>query len=151
TGLIVRNGYIVAEWGEPERVDMTFSVTKSFLSTVVGLAWVDGRIRDPGDPVRPSLPPILLPAGDGEPGEESGSGFGARRPVLLFESPHNRPITWEHLLRQTSDWEGTLWGKPDWSDRPDRDPEQWLRRDRPAPGTRYEYNDTRVNLLALAA
>src|SRR5688572_1338542 len=36
TGVIVRNGYIVAEWGEPERVDMTFSVTKSFLSTTVG-------------------------------------------------------------------------------------------------------------------
>src|SRR5690606_10049906 len=39
TGVIVRNGYIVAEWGEPDRVDMTFSVTKSFLSTTVGLAW----------------------------------------------------------------------------------------------------------------
>jgi hypothetical protein len=42
TGLIVRNGYIVAEWGEPRRVDMTFSVTKSFLSTVVGLAFDPG-------------------------------------------------------------------------------------------------------------
>lgn len=37
-GLIVRRGYIVAEWGETDRVDMTFSVTKSFLSTVVGQA-----------------------------------------------------------------------------------------------------------------
>ena len=27
-------------------------------------------------------------------------------------------ITWDHLLRQTSDWSGTLWGKPDWADRP---------------------------------
>ena len=36
TGLIIRRGYIVAEWGDPHRVDMTFSVTKSFLSTVVG-------------------------------------------------------------------------------------------------------------------
>lgn len=24
------------------------------------------------------------------------------------------------MLRQTSDWEGTLWGKPDWADRPGR-------------------------------
>jgi hypothetical protein len=38
TGVILRQGYIVAEWGDPHRVDMTFSVTKSFLSTTVGLA-----------------------------------------------------------------------------------------------------------------
>jgi hypothetical protein len=38
TGIIIRNGYIVAEWGEPTRVDMTHSVTKSFLSASVGLA-----------------------------------------------------------------------------------------------------------------
>ena len=31
TGLIIRNGYIVAEWGDLERVDMTFSVTKALL------------------------------------------------------------------------------------------------------------------------
>src|SRR5688572_25563332 len=37
TGVIVHKGYIVAEWGEPQRVDMTMSVTKSLLSTVVGL------------------------------------------------------------------------------------------------------------------
>lgn len=151
TGIIVKDGYIVAEWGEPSRVDMTFSVSKSFLSTTVGLAWAEGLIRSVDDAVGPYLPPILLPPGDGEPGAESGTGFGARRPVLLFESEHNRQITWDHLLRQTSDWEGTLWGKPDWSDRPAQDPEEWLARERPAPGTLYEYNDTRVNLLALAA
>src|SRR5687768_6541134 len=33
TGLIIHKGYIVASWGDPARVDMTFSVTKSFLST----------------------------------------------------------------------------------------------------------------------
>ena len=39
--------------------------------------------------------------------------------AALFESPHNSKITWEHLLRQTSDWQGTIWGKPDWADRPE--------------------------------
>ena len=151
TGIIVKDGYIVAEWGEPARVDMTFSVTKSFLSTVVGLAWAEGQIGSADDLVGPYLPPILLPPGDGEPGSESGTGFGARRPVQLFESAHNRQITWDHLLRQISDWEGTLWGKPDWSDRPSDDPNEWLTRERAAPGSTYEYNDTRVNLLALAA
>ena len=41
-GLIVHRGYVVAEWGETSRVDMTFSVTKTFLTTVVGLAWQKG-------------------------------------------------------------------------------------------------------------
>ncbi|MGK7311067.1 MAG: serine hydrolase domain-containing protein [Candidatus Longimicrobiales bacterium M2_2A_002] len=151
TGIIVKDGYIVAEWGEPARVDMTHSVTKSFLSTTVGLAWAEGLIGSVDDRVGPYLPPILLPPGDGEPDAEAGTGFGARRPVHLFQSEHNRQITWSHLLRQTSDWEGTLWGKPDWSDRPASDPDTWMTRERPAPGTLYEYNDTRVNLLALAA
>ncbi|HUG41686.1 MAG TPA: serine hydrolase [Longimicrobiales bacterium] len=151
TGVILRGGYIVAEWGEPERVDMTFSVSKSFLSTAVGLALSEGLIARVDDRVAPYLPPVLLPAGDGEPGSEAGPAAGGGHPVGLFASAHNRRITWDHLLRQTSDWEGTLWGKPDWSDRPDRDPDTWRTRERPAPGTVYEYNDTRVNLLALAA
>ena len=29
TGLIVHQGYIVAEWGDPHKVDNTFSVAKS--------------------------------------------------------------------------------------------------------------------------
>ena len=35
-GLILRHGYIIAEWGETQRVDMTFSVSKSYLSTMQG-------------------------------------------------------------------------------------------------------------------
>ena len=70
--------------------------------------------------------------------------------LYLFETPHNRRITWNHLLRQTSDWEGTLWGKPDWADRPGDKPQEWLTRKRNAPGTSYKYNDVRVNVFALA-
>jgi CubicO group peptidase (beta-lactamase class C family) len=129
TGIIVRGGYLVAEWGEPERVDMTFSVTKSFLSTTVGLAYDRGLIRDLDEPVRRYLP-------DGP-----------------FESEHNRKITWNHLLRQTSDWEGALWGKPDWADRPPQNQPlaDYIARKRNEPGSAYKYNDVRVNLLALAA
>ena len=65
TGLVIRQGYIVAEWGEPERVDMTFSITKTFLSTVVGLAIEKGLIADVHDPVRAYMPPLVLPPGDG--------------------------------------------------------------------------------------
>ena len=127
TGLVVRHGYIVAEWGDPSRVDMTFSVTKSFLSTVVGVAHDRGLIRDVANRVEPDVP------------------------IPEFQSAHNRKVTWEHLLRQTSDWEGTLWGKPDWADRPQGEPSTWLTRPRHEPGTVYKYNDVRVNVLALAA
>ena len=150
TGLIIKDGYIVAEWGEIHRVDMTFSVAKSFLSSTVGLAFDKGLIRDVHDPVRDYFAPIVLPPGDGEPGDEE-DGVGAPRTRTLFESEHNRKITWNHLLRQTSDWEGTLWGKPDWADRPGDDVSANRYRDHNEPGTVYKYNDVRVNLLALAA
>lgn len=149
SGVIVRDGYIVAEWGDPHRVDMTFSVTKSFLSTTVGLAWDRGMIRL-DDPVGRSMAPMGLPAGDGEPGIER-DGYGEPDPATLFETEHNRRITWDDLLRQSSDWEGTLWGKPDWADRPQGEPASWLVRERSEPGTSWKYNDVRVNLLALAA
>src|SRR5262245_33485800 len=35
-GLVLRHGYIVAEFGDTERADMTFSATKSFLSAEIG-------------------------------------------------------------------------------------------------------------------
>ena len=102
----------MAEWGETTRVDMTFSVTKSFLSTVVGLLWQKGLIRDVTDPVGGYMPT-----------------------PELFDGPHNSKITWEHLLRQTSDWQGTLWGKPDWADRPEgKSPSDWPNRPLSEPG-----------------
>ena len=129
TGLIIRHGYVVSEWGEPQRVDMTFSATKSFLSTVVGIAYDHGLIHDLNDPV------INYVGGE------------------FFANGHNSHITWDHLLRQTSDWEGTLWGKPDWADRPPKDVPfaEYMQRTHSEPGTTWKYSDVRVNLLALAA
>lgn len=151
TGIIIRNGYIVAEWGEPQRVDMTFSVTKSFVSTMVGLAFDRGMIRDVNDPVHTYMAPIFPMQSAAHAVESNSTRLGGTRPIELFATEHNRRITWDHLLRQVSDWEGTLWGKPEWADRPDRDATTWLTRARKDPGSAYEYNDTRVNVLALAA
>jgi CubicO group peptidase (beta-lactamase class C family) len=131
-GLIVRGGRIVAEWGDTSRVDMTFSVSKSFLSACAGLAFDRGLIRDVHDPVRNYCP-------DGG-----------------FEPPHNHRITWQHLLQQTSEWEGILWGKPDLID---RNREVGTRADNSRKGTHrdlrpsgafWEYNDVRVNRLSLS-
>jgi len=120
-GLIVVGGRIAAEWGDTNEVDMTFSVTKTYLSTTAGLAFDDGRIRDVHDPVRRYV--------------QDGS----------FDTAHNRPITWHQLLNQTSGWEGTLWGKPDWADR-----YRGERRPPEPPGQHWRYNDVRVNQLALS-
>ncbi|MEX2271365.1 MAG: serine hydrolase [Vicinamibacterales bacterium] len=129
SGLVIRRGYIAAEWGDTLRPDMTFSVTKTFLSTVVGLAHDRGLIRSVDDRVAPYMPAT----------------------VDLFTSEKNAPITWDHLLRQTSDWQGTLYGKPDWADRPEgQTPADYPNRRLSAPGERYKYNDVRVNVLALA-
>lgn len=149
TGIIIRKGYVVATWGDPNAVEIANSVTKSFLSTVVGLAFDAGRIRSVNDTVSQVMPPILR-------AYPNGTGLGADWPgdakwLRPFDSPHNRRLTWDHLLRQVSDWEGTLWGKPEWADRPAAQVGTWTTRARVEPGSVYEYNDTRVNVLALAA
>ncbi len=121
-GLVVRHGYIVTEWGDTKRVDVTYSVTKSFLSTTVGLAVADGLIRSVDDSVRDYV-------------DDGG-----------FDSPHNAQITWRHLLQQTNEWEGELFGKPDVADR-----RRGRDRQLETPGTFWEYNDVRVNRTALSA
>lgn len=125
-GLIIKDGYIVAEWGDLNRVDMTFSVTKSYLSTVAGLAIDAGLIEDVNDPVHKYV-------WDG-----------------TFQGSHNQQVTWNHLLTQSSDWQGELFGMKDWADRPPREGniDDWKYRQLNEPGTVFEYNDVRVNVLA---
>lgn len=120
-GIILRHGYIVAEWGDTKRVDVTFSVAKSYLSTMAGLAFDRGLVPDVNEPV------------------------GVRVKDGGFDSPHNAPITWHMLLTHTSEWEGVLWDKPDVADR-----RRGYYRTLQQPGTFWEYNDVRVNRLALS-
>ncbi len=128
-GLILKDGYVVAKWGDIKRVDMTFSVTKSFLSTVTGLAVDKGLITNETDLAKDYI-------WDG-----------------TFDGNHNSKITWQHLLQQNSDWSGELWGGKDWADRPPRkgDIDDWKNRELREPGTVMEYNDVRVNVLAYSA
>lgn len=125
-GMILKNGYIVAQWGNTKRVDMTFSVTKSFLSTMAGLAEDEGLITDTKDVV----------------GDYIWDG--------TFDGAHNAKITWEHLLQQNSAWSGELWGGKDWADRPPSKGgiDDWRLTTPKEPGTVMEYNDVRVNVLA---
>lgn len=125
-GLIIKNGYIVASWGDINRVDMTFSVTKSFLSTTAGLAIDEGLIKTVNDKVNRYVWDHHL------------------------EGEHNSRITWDHLLTQSSDWSGALFEQEDWADRPPKEGaiDDWKNRKLNEPGTVYKYNDVRVNLLA---
>jgi len=148
TGIVIKNGYLIALWGEPSRVDMTFSVTKSMVSTLVGLAYDDKLIASIND----TLYKVIAPVQIYDPAQSSikANDYGKPDLIRLFDTPHNRTITWDHMLRQVSDWEGTLWGKPEWADRPGDKPAEWTTRPRNKPGSVYEYNDVRVNALALS-
>jgi hypothetical protein len=120
TGLILYKGYIIAQWGEPNRVDMTHSVTKSLLSTIIGVAVDKKLINSAMDTVATYMPPVEL----------YNPHTTLTELIYPFDTPHNRKLTWDVMLRQTSDWEGTLWGKADWADRPEGDISTWKTRTR---------------------
>jgi CubicO group peptidase (beta-lactamase class C family) len=134
SGVVWQHGDEIAAWGEPARADLTFSVAKSYLALLAGIAQRDGLLPDEDACVADRLP-----------------GIG-------FDSAHNRAITWTHLLTQTSEWEGTCFGIPDTVDRwrkvaldphPPGGPKGGAR-PLQAPGSYWEYNDVRINQLALA-
>lgn len=126
-GIILRHGYIVAQFGDTKASDPVYSVAKSFLSTVASLAVSRGLIKDVNDPVARYI-------------RDGG-----------YDSPHNSKITWKHHLQQESEWEGTLWSKnADFvgteqfgrGERKPRAPQE--------PGAFYEYNDVRINRFSLS-
>ena len=126
-GLIIRRGYIIAEFGDTLRPDPTYSVAKSMLSTVAGVALDRGLIPNLDQPV-------------GNLVKDGG-----------YESAQNRRVTWRHHLQQHSEWEGEMWGKNanfiglEAFGRAEMKP-----RKLEAPGAHYEYNDVRMNRLALS-
>ncbi len=125
-GLIIKDGYIAAQWGDVNQVDMTFSVTKSYLSTIAGLAADEKLIASMQDKV----------------GDYVWDG--------TFAGEHNSKVSWHTLLNQSSDWSGELFGIKDWADRPPKTGglDDWKIRKFNNPGEVMEYNDVRVNVLA---
>ena len=132
SGVVLRGGRIAAAWGDVARPQITFSVAKSYLAILAGVAVGRGLIPDLDAPVRQSV-------GDGG-----------------FESDQNRTITWRHLLQQTSEWSGTLFDRPDSVDHnrsvglSGSDGPKGERRAMRPPGTYWEYNDVRVNRFSLS-
>ncbi|WP_442596910.1 serine hydrolase domain-containing protein [Parapusillimonas sp. JC17] len=133
SGTVLVDGKTVASWGEPKRSDLTFSVAKTYLALLAGVAHDRGLLPDVNEPV------------------------GKRVPGIGFDSGNNALVTWEHLLQQTSEWEGELFGIPDQADRyravtfgKAPDGRKGDARPLQKPGTYWEYNDVRINQLSLA-
>jgi CubicO group peptidase (beta-lactamase class C family) len=134
-GLVIRGGKLVAEWGDTSRADMTFSIAKSYLAILTGLAVDMGLIG-------------LIDERVGDRVKDGG-----------FDDEHNRTITWRHLLEQTSEWHGELFERPDSVDwhrqvgpaiSSGKSNAKGSDRALTSPGTHFEYNDVRVNRLGLS-
>ena len=134
SGVVWQHGKELAAWGEPDRADLTFSVAKTYLAVLAGVALGQGLIGDVHEQV----------------GQRVG-GIG-------FDDPHNAQITWAQLLNQTSEWRGECLGMSDQVEHyrrvaHDPNPPGGKKGDlRPlaTPGTYWEYNDVRINQLSLA-
>jgi len=134
SGVIRVRGEEVAAFGEPDKPDLTFSVAKTFLCMLAGVAQARGLLPDVNESVATRLP-----------------GIG-------FDDAHNRAVTWAHLLEQTSEWQGSCFGMPDQVEHHRKvahDPKppsgrKGELRALQAPGTYWEYNDVRINQLSLA-
>jgi CubicO group peptidase (beta-lactamase class C family) len=133
SGAISLDGNVIATWGEPDRADLTFSIAKTYLALLAGVAFDRGLVPDPDEPVA-----------------ERVQGIG-------FDDPHNAQVTWTQLLQQTSEWTGECFGLSDQADHyravtfgDPPDGKKGDRRPLKQPGTYWEYNDVRINQLSLA-
>ncbi len=133
-GLVIKDEQMLVQWGDIDRADMTFSVTKTYLALTAGIAFDQGHIQNLDEPICTRLP---------------GTGF---------ESKHNRQVSWRHLLHFTSEWEGSCFDVPEQIDRyrltgiqssgiegRKGDP-----RPLQTPGSYWEYNDVRINQFSYA-
>ena len=126
-GLVIYKGYVVAEFGDTTWADPTYSVAKSMMATVAGIAMRDGKITNLDAPVGAAV-------------KDGG-----------YDSPRNAQVSWKMHLQQETEWEGNMFGKKDdfvgaeaFGDG-ERKPRELKR-----PGTFYEYNDVRINRLGMS-
>lgn len=125
-GVVIYKGFVVAEFGDTTAVDPTYSVAKSMLATVAGVAVRQGRIANLQEPVGKAV--------------QDGGYEGV-----------NAGITWQHHLQQESEWQGSLWGKnANFIGAAEFGAGERKPRAAAQPGTLYEYNDVRINRFALS-
>ncbi len=126
-GLIIRHGYIVGEFGDTTNVAPTYSVAKSMLATVAGIAVRERLITN-------LAAPVGLQIKDGG-----------------YDSRQNMKVTWKNHLNQATEWEGEMWGKKhDFVGTAAFGDGERKPRALEEPGTFYEYNDVRINRFSLS-
>lgn len=133
SGTIMVDGKKWRSWGEPDRADLTFSVAKTCLALLAGVAHDQGLMPDVNEAV------------------------GKRVAGIGFDDGQNAEVTWAQLLQQTSEWGGSYFGLTDQADHyravtfgePPAGKKGELR-PLQKPGTYWEYNDVRINQLSLA-
>lgn len=133
SGTVLVDGVKWRSWGEPQRADLTFSVAKTYLALLAGVAHDQGLLPDIHEPICKRV-----------------AGIG-------FDDAHNAQVTWAQMLQQTSEWTGTCFGLPDQADHYRAvtfgvPPAGKKGEPRPLqkPGSYWEYNDVRINQLSLA-
>lgn len=137
-GLVSVDGEVQCTWGDISRADMTFSVTKTYLAMVTGLAVEQGLILSVDEPVSETLPRHGLHC-------------------AKITDAHNSQITWRQFLQFTSEWCGECFGVPDQIDHfrvvsmqpAAADRRKGEHRDLSQPGSYWEYNDVRINQCAV--
>jgi CubicO group peptidase (beta-lactamase class C family) len=126
-GVVIYKGYVAAEFGDTTWVDPTYSVAKSMMSSVAAIAVREGLIANLDQPVGATV-------------KDGG-----------YDSAQNAQVTWRMHLQQESEWEGAMWGKAhDFVGAEAFGEGQRQPRALEKPGSHYEYNDVRINRLALS-
>ena len=117
----------MGEFGDTTNVAPTYSVAKSMLATVAGVAVRERLITNLEAPVG-----LLVKDG----------GYDARQ---------NAKVTWKNHLQQVTEWEGEMWGKKhDFVGTVAFGDGERKPRELEEPGTFYEYNDVRINRFSLS-
>ncbi|MEZ5659986.1 MAG: serine hydrolase domain-containing protein [Burkholderiaceae bacterium] len=135
SGLIAIDGQTVCAWGEPDRPDMTFSVTKTYLALTAGIAFDRGILPPLDEPVYRRLPGLGF---DGaQPSRHPGS--------ICCSSPVNGRAAVSECPSAS-----IAIGWPVFS--PHRSTAAARATPGPlaVPGSYWEYNDVRINQFSLA-
>jgi CubicO group peptidase (beta-lactamase class C family) len=126
-GIIIRHGYVAAEFGDIKANDPAYNIAKSFLGILCGLAVERGLIHNVNDSVARYI-------------HDGG-----------YQSAHNVQITWKEHLQETSEWDGSMWGKnSDFVGAQEFGASQQPARTLQAPGSYMDYNDVRINRFSLS-
>ena len=134
SGVVWQHGREVAAWGEPERAELTFSVAKTYLALLAGVAQAQGLLPDADEPVVERVRGIGFDIGAQPPSHLDHAAAADQRVgrQLLRPARHGRPLS-----------QGRL--RPAPAQRP-----QGRCAAAAPPGSYWEYNDVRINQLSLA-